>query len=493
MKTPGALQAAMAARAMPLTVPQLLAGRAATEPDHVAIIQGAATLTMAQWHRRSERIAAGLVARGVAPGDRVALIFGNQHWIDYAIAYAGVVAAGAVAVPMSDRAAPAEIEHMVGHCGATAILRPADMADFASAGAARLPDVRPSDLAQILYTSGTTGRPKGVAASHANVTFGCALRTPQRRLAHSRLFLHAFPIGTNAAQTMLFNALDAAPGMLVAARFAPGNFARLIEANAVGSVFVVPAMAIELLRARVAAEHDLSSVLLLGSTAAALPPSVAVELAAAMPGAAIANYYTSTEAAPAQTTMLFDPERPASLGRPASGGNLRITDADGADCPSGVPGDVWLRSPTAPRSYYGDAVASARVFTDGWTRMGDVGYLDDEGYLFLVDRDSDVIKSGAYKVSTVQVEAALHEHPDIIEAAVIGIAHPVLGMTPAAAIVADRLIIASRLRAFLTEHLASHELPTRLVQVGALPRNDGGKVLKGRLRELFETLDGERP
>ena len=191
--------------------------------------------------------------------------------------------------------------------------------------------------------------------------------------------------------------------------------------------------------------------------------------------------------------MLFDPERPASLGRPAAGGNLRVTDADGAVCGPGVPGDVWLRSPTAPRAYYGDADATARVFADGWTRMGDVGYLDDEGYLYLVDRDSDVIKSGAYKVSTVQVEAALHEHPDIIEAAVIGIAHPVLGMTPAAAIVADRLIIASRLRAFLTEHLASHELPTRLVQVGELPRNDGGKVLKGRLRELFETLDGQQP
>jgi acyl-CoA synthetase (AMP-forming)/AMP-acid ligase II len=497
MKTPGALKAAIA-RGVPLTVPQVLAGRAAAEPGRVAITQGAATLTMERWHRRAVQVGVGLLAEGVQPGDRVGLIFSAQHWIDYAIAYAGAVAAGAVAVPISDRAAPAEIDYMLGHCAAKAVLHSpgvsaptalrAEVGEFTADG--DLPRVRPADLAQILYTSGTTGRPKGVAASHANVTFGCALRTPQRRLAHSRLFLHAFPIGTNAGQTMLFNALDAAPGMLVASRFAPGNFARLIETHRVGTVFVVPAMAIELLRAEVAADHDLSSVVLLGSTAAALPPSVAAELAAALPGAAIANYYTSTEAAPAQTTMLFDPDRPASLGRPADGGSLRVTDPDGVACPVGVPGEVWLRSPTTPRAYYGDDDAGAGVFADGWTRMGDVGYLDGDGYLYLIDRDSDVIKSGAYKVSTVQVEAALHEHPDIVEAAVVGIAHPVLGMTPAAAIVADRLIVSAQLRAFLAGHLAPHELPTRLLQVGTLPRNNAGKVLKSRLRELFDTMDG---
>ena len=104
-------------------MPQLLANRAATDPDHVAITQGTATLTMAQWHQRSEQVAAGLLAGGATPGDRVALIFGNQHWIDYAVAYAGVVAAGAVAVPMSDRSAPAEIDYMIAHCGATVVLR----------------------------------------------------------------------------------------------------------------------------------------------------------------------------------------------------------------------------------------------------------------------------------------------------------------------------------------------------------------------------------
>jgi acyl-coenzyme A synthetase/AMP-(fatty) acid ligase len=344
----------------------------------------------------------------------------------------------------------------------------------------------PGDTAQILYTSGTTGRPKAVAATHANLTYGNAAKPNRRRFRHSRHLLHAFPIGTQAGQTMLINALDAHPAVLtLGGRFTPGRFARLIESRGVGTVFLVPTMAMELLNSGVHERHDLSSVVLLGSSAAALPAAVCARLTKAFPNATVTNYYTSTESAPAQTVMMYDPARPGALGRPALGSGLRITDADGKPVEPGATGDIWLRCPPAGRSYYRDDQAPGTTFRDGWVRMGDVGYLDDEGYLYLVDRASDVVKSGAYKVSTVQVEAAIHEHPDVAEVAVVGVPHEVLGTVLAAAVV-PRDRPPADLRAFLMSRLALHELPQRVIYVDRLPRNQSGKVVKNRVRDLVE-------
>lgn len=482
------------------TVPGVLAARAGQQPDRIALQQDPGeSLTFAGWHRRARAVAGGLAARGLRRGDRVVLHLGSRDWLDFAVAYCGVQQAGGVAVPSSDRLAPAQTRHVVEHCEARLAVHstraqapdagvPAvTVAELEDAGAPPPDvDVRPSDLAQILYTSGTTGTPKGVAATHANLTVA-ALRDPRhRRLAHSEHFLFAFPIGTNAAQTMLLTALDAHPTGLVAPQFTPGRFARLIESRRVGTVFVVPAMAIELLASGALERHDLTGVQLLGSTAAPLPPHVAAQLARHLPQATIVNYYTSTEAAPAQVSMVFDPRRPAALGR-AVGGTVAVRDDDGQAVPPGTTGEVWLRSPF-PRTYYRDTAASGRTFAGGWVRMGDLGFLDRDGYLHLVDREQDVVKSGADKVSTVAVEAAVHEHAGIAEAAVFGVPHPVLGTAVVAAVV-PRPGTASptlpELRGFLTGRLAAHELPMHVLTLDRLPRNDGGKVLKNRLRELF--------
>ncbi|MEW1844298.1 AMP-binding protein [Nonomuraea angiospora] len=487
-----------------MIVPELLARRAAEEPERVALeVAGGGTLTFAEWHLHAESLARGLVRRGVRRGDRVGLLFGAESWTDFAVAYCATQLAGGVAVPISDRFAPAEVAYMLEHCSATGVLHagkgpaaPPDGGYWSAAPAELEPGSRepeppgPGDLAQILYTSGTTGRPKAVAATHANLTFGSATRANRRRFGHSRLLLHAFPIGTNAGQAMLINALDARPAVLTLARFTPGRFARLIESRRVGTVFLVPAMALELLNAGLHERHDFSGVVLLGSAASALPAALCARLAAAFPKATVTNYYTSTEAAPAQTVMIYDPSRPAALGRPALGSGLRITGPDGGPLPAGETGEIWLRSPAAARSYYRDRQASAHTFRDGWVRMGDLGYLDADGYLYLVDRESDVVKSGAYKVSTVQVEAALHEHPDVAEAAVTGVPHPVLGTVLAAAVVPrSRAPRVTELRAFLMTRLAAHELPARVIFVDSLPRNHSGKVVKSGLRDLLTQAD----
>ncbi|MFD8059935.1 class I adenylate-forming enzyme family protein [Streptomyces cyaneofuscatus] len=504
----------------PATLSALLAHRADTDPARTALICGPRTLTFGEWFERAEALAAGLRSRGLEPGARVVLRYGSGDWAAYAVAFCGVLRAGLVAVPLSDRQAPAMAAHVLADSGASALLHPAGAhlppgvlptgvwaasdAETEAEGAAhaaltgaegaartavlRAPD--PASLAQILYTSGTTGTPKGVTAAHTNLAHGCTLDERRRPLRHSRHFLHAFPVGTNAGQTMLVNALDSAATAVAAPQFTPGRFARLIEKYEAGSVFLVPSMAIELLGSDSARRYATDSVRLVGSTAAALPQPVALGLTRAYPNAQVVNYYTSTEAAPAQLTLLFDPERPDSPGRPASPHGLRITTPDGAPLPAGEPGEVWLRTPAAPRAYLepagGTERSGAEVFQGRWVRMGDLGMLDEEGYLHLLDRERDVIKSGAYKVSTIQVEDALHAHPAVVDAAALGVPHPVLGSVVAAVVVVRDELTAPALRTFLLDRLAPHELPARLLFRPSLPRNEGGKILKRELRLLLD-------
>lgn len=478
------------------------------------------------------------------------MIFAGDDWLDFAVTFCAVQKSGGIPVLISARTPPPEAAALLADCGASGVVHgpdvtppprvpmdamrmdtmpmdavrmdamtPSDLEPDAGTGPLPLP--RAGDIAQILYTSGTTGRPKAVSATHANLTHGHVTGPRRRAFAHSRRLLHAFPLATNAAQMMILHALTAAPSVMTLPQFTPERFARLIAEHAVGTVFLVPAMAMELLNARVHDRHDLSSVLLLGSAAAALPPAVAADLAAAFPNATITNYYTSTEAAPAQTVMIYDPARPAALGRPAAGSDLKIAGPDGAPLPPGRTGEVWLRAPGPPRAYFraGELAADAHeaanahdaheadgvhvgddvhdagdgTFRDGWVRMGDLGFLDDEGYLHLVDRQSDVVKSGAFKVSTLQVEAALHEHSQIIEAAAFGVPHPVMGTTVAAAVVARAPVSLAGMRSFLRDRLAEHELPTRLLVVDSLPRNTAGKIIKSELRELASSRAAERP
>ncbi|MEV2237221.1 AMP-binding protein [Micromonospora sp. NPDC049891] len=490
---------------VPRTVPDLLDWRTALHPDRVAVeVHGVASLTFAEWSAGSRSAAVALLNRGLRPGDRVGLLFGARDWTRFAVAYCGVLRAGGVAVPLSDRLAAGQLGYALTHCAATAVVhgdgtpapsvpagltvhRSGELLAEASTGPAAT--AGPADLAQILYTSGTTGRPKGVAASHANLTTGAPHHPRRLALAHSERFLHAFAIGTNAGQTMLLNALTARAAALTLAHFTPVRFARLIEAPGTGTLFVVPSMAHELLDSGALEGRDTRGVHLIGSTAAPLPPAVAARLAVAFPTATIVNYYTSTEAAPAQTTMVYDPSRRDSVGRPV-GGQLMIADADGAPLPVGTTGEVWLRAPH-PRSYYRDDAANRATFRAGWVRMGDIGRVDADGYLYLTDRHQDVIKTGAFKVSTLEVEAALHEHPLVAQAAVVGVPHPVLGSAVAAAVVPrpqadpDGLALPA-LRGFLADRLADYQLPARLLLLDRLPRNEGGKVLKRQLTDLFD-------
>jgi acyl-CoA synthetase (AMP-forming)/AMP-acid ligase II len=483
------------------SAPSLLAERAQADPDRVALmLDSGHRLAFGDWDRRTSAAAAGLAAHGLRRGDRVGLRFGSDEWLEFAVAYVAVLRCGGVAVPLSLRLATEETAAILADCAPTAIVHGTDtppwrgwsaqLGELEDAGQGRDAPIgaHHDDLAQIIYTSGTTGVRKGVGATHANLAAGLRRRGPRRPMAHSDLLLHAFPIGTNAAQTMLLGTLVAHPTTLIVRVFEADWFCRLIEAHRVGSVFVVPAMANDLVRTGALEDHDLDSVVLVGSTAAPLTPTTAAALSRAMPTATIVDTYTTTEAWPAQTIMVFDPARPSSVGRP-SDCEVMITDSEGVELRAGATGAVWLRTDAPSRVYFGDSTASVQVFRNGWVRTGDLGYLDSDGYLHLVDRESDIINCGGHNVSTLQVERALLEHEHITDAAAFAVAHPVVGTQVAAAVVTNSPLEVTALRRFLSHSLAPYETPAHIRYLKTLPRNEGGKVLKRQLaRELELSL-----
>ncbi|MGW2874605.1 class I adenylate-forming enzyme family protein, partial [Kitasatospora sp. NPDC001225] len=450
--------------------------RAALHPERTALlVPGGGSLTYGRWRERAVRAAHGLAGAGVRPGDTVALLFTNREWDAYAVAFLAAHYAGAAGLVIREDLAPADVERLVAAAGARwavagngprTALPTFALDGLDGLGGLDTPDepphrVAPGDLAQVIGTSGTTGTPKGVRAAHASLTAGLVLDPRPRPYAHSRHAVHAFPIGTNAAQAVLVNSLTAQPTTICLPRFDAEEFGRVVEESGAGTVFLVPSMAVELLNSVVADRRDLGSVRLVGSTAAALPPAVAAGLSAALPKATVVNTYTSAEAAPAQISAVVDPGRPGSLGRPTDPADLRILDEAGEPVPPGGTGEIWLRQPGPPRGYAG--AASDTVFRDGWVRMGDLGRLDGDGYLHLVDRESDIVKSGALKVSTLRIEAVLLGHPQVADAAALGLPHPVMGQVPVAAVVPrpDGIDL-DGLRLFLSERLARPELPVRV-------------------------------
>jgi acyl-CoA synthetase (AMP-forming)/AMP-acid ligase II/acyl carrier protein len=496
---------------MALIVPDLLRQRAAEDPSTVVLVVDAADadhprqspgeLTYDQWEGRSNALARGLQRR-VDAGDRVILLFDNTNWIDYAVSYVGVLKAGGVAVPLGTRFATSEIGDIAKHCDAQGIIRAGSIDGAPMPGwsttAAELENgssqapfqnrVLPSDLAEILYTSGTTGLPKGVAVSHESVLFHDPPPEPEEVTETRASVVHAFPVGTNAGQEVLRLPLRRGDRTAVAMSvFDPERFCALVAQNRVRRLQLVPAMAQLIVNSGAAARHDVSSVERVVLSSAPTPPSLLSDLAGAFPRAALWNTYALTEAGTARTLNPDARRHPTSVGRPVGPTEVRIVDPAGLDAETGTTGEVWIRRPGAPaRVYYRDPEATAEVFAaGGWVRTGDLGYLDAEGYLYLVDRKKDLVIVGGLNVSSIEVENVLYEHPAVTEAAVFGVPHPVLGQDVAAAVVVAVPVSAGELQALVRSRLGEHKVPHHVSFVHELPRNQSGKVRKLELRERF--------
>lgn len=482
-------------------VPDLLRQAAAEEAGRVAMMtDGGPPLTYRAWDARSNALARGLVDRGVRAGDRVGLFFDNTAWTSYAVAYMGTAKAGAIAVPLSSRFPDREVIALVERCGATAVVGedPAcrtaawtatvdELETGQDSGDFQVP-VDAGDLAEVLYTSGTTGTPKGVACSHEQIVRPLAQQDgwpPEPWRASSRgVYLHANSVSTAAGQLRLLEPLRPQRMTTLAQPvFDTDRFCSLIAEHQVAVVQLVPGMARAILDVEAHRRFDLSSVRVVVFGCAPMPPATLPELAACFPNSILVNMYELTEARHAGTHMVYDGTRADSVGVPTPPTVVRIVDEAGHEMARGEVGEVCLRLPgMPPQHYFEDPDATAAVFTDGWTRTGDVGYLDDDGYLYLVDRIKDVIIQGGLKISSVEVEAVLQEHPAVVEAAVVGLPHQVQGEEVTAAVVLRSPVPGRTLREFVAERLAPHKVPARIAVVDAIPRNASGKPLKRRLR-----------
>lgn len=486
----------------PTRVPDLLRLRAAADGDATAlVVDGGPTLAYRAWDERSTATARGLAAMGVTPGDRVALLFDNARWTAYAVAYLAVHKAGGVAVPLSPRFTPDELVHICDHAGVALVVCPADLAATVGgrrhADPARLeapgeaelsvPSPDPGELAEIIYTSGTTGAPKGVACSHASILVH---DLPPQAPTGDVSFVHAFPIGTNAGQECLRMPLRRPVTAVVMPTFDPERLCALVAERRVRRLQLVPTMGEMIVSSGAPDRHDVSSVERVTLSSAPAPPALLPQLAAAFPAASIWNAYALTESGSARTLMRYDADRPGSVGRPVGETEVRVVGEDGADVSAGERGEVLLRRAGTPRrAYYRDPEATADAFQGDWLKTGDLGYLDEDGFLYLVDRKKDLIISGGLNISSVEVEHALDAHPAVREAAVFGVDHEVLGQDVAAAVVTRSPTDVRALQSFVRERLGEYKVPRQVFFVDVLPRNETGKVLKRDLRARF----GARP
>ncbi len=491
-----------------------LAKRAFLDPHKEAVVEGATRRTYAELDGRVTRLAHGLRGLGVSAGDRVATCCVNcSEFIEVLFATARI---GAMLVPLNWRLAPRELEYQLADAGARVLfvapeqralaaeLRtdiptgrqvafgPRYEALLAESSATPIPDTeqaRFTDPHLILYTAGTTGRPKGAMLTHANSFWNAVNMTAPVGITAFDTTITTLPMFHSGGIGLYTVPMILLGGRVIVIRsFEPERLLELVREHGVRLIFGVPAIWLELLKRPDFDKAHLPSLTFCVSGGAPHPMTIIDGVTDR--GFTFLQGYGLTETAPGGTlTPIADARRKAATaGKPAMHVELRVTADDGRACEPEEIGEVQFKGPNVFAGYWGRPDATAEAFTpDGWFRTGDLGRLDDEGFLTLVDRKKDMVITGGENVYSAEVENVLFAHPAVAEAAIIGVPDPKWGesvfavvvLRPGANASADDLITHSR------SQLAKYKAPKGVAFVEALPRNAAGKVLKRELRERF--------
>jgi long-chain acyl-CoA synthetase len=506
------------------SVPARVAEIAGRHPERIAIVADDRRIRYGEFWNEVRRFARALRARGLQPGERVAILLPNR--IEAAVACYGCWLAGGIAVPLNVQARGRDFQAWLRHADARHVVyehshhdvveaivfidgssphppmrrwpvgvdRPLcasgedDAGDEAEHSHGTDVDIDPDRIALILYTSGTTGAPKGVALSHDNLFANASAVIDYLRLDadDSVLSILAFyyAYGASVLHTHL---MSGASIVLAQNLLFPHLLMDTIVRERITGLSGVPSTYALLLERVKLGDYDLSSLRYLTQAGGPMSAVLTRRLRAALPRARLFVMYGQTEATSRLTWLPPErlDEKLGSVGIPVNGVSLRIAREDGDDAATGEVGEVQVRGANVMRGYWNNPDASAAVLRDGWLRTGDMGHLDGDGYLWLVGRRSDMIKTGAHRVHPVDIEEVIAEVPGVAEVAVIGVDDDVLGQVIKAFVVAPGLPPRSEnmIKAYCRERLASYKIPRDIAFVSALPRTASGKVRRAALLE----------
>ncbi len=482
----------------------ILTATAARSPERAALRLDGVEVTYSGLDSRSAQVAGLLAGMGVRPGDRVGIMLPNV--IDFAACYYGVLRAGAVVVPMNVLLKGREVGFFLSDSEARVLLAWHQFAEAAEAGAATadatcvlvgtpafddvLAAVTPdfavveredNDTAVILYTSGTTGTPKGAQLTHANLTSNASVTASLFSVDEHDVILGALPLFHAFGQTCALNVSVKVGGCLtLLPRFDPEQALRIIERDQVTVFEGVPTMYTAMLHHPKATEFDMSSLSLCVSGGAAMPLEVMRGFEEQF-GCVIIEGYGLSETSPVASFNHPDrPRKPGSIGTPVLGAEMKVIDESGVELPVGEVGEIVIRGENVMKGYWHLPVATAEAVVDGWLHTGDLARVDDDGYYFIVDRKKDMIIRGGYNIYPREIEEVLYEHPAIKEVAVIGIPHDYLGEEVGAAVIlrvgADAT--PEEVRDFAKREIAAYKYPRHVWMVDELPHGATGKILK---------------
>jgi long-chain acyl-CoA synthetase len=506
----------------------ILRAQAVRYPTKTALICGEERVSYAELASRIERLASGLQRQGVREGDRVVLFLANSTAV-VDLFYAAF-SLGAIVVPVTTRLTPHELGYICEDSKPSAIAFENDgmairsvldanpeavriSVGVASGGtityellskerAGSLPRLQSGlDDALIMYTSGTTGKPKGAIITHANIIIQHGfINAVEWGISHVDRFLVTTPLAHRTGFARLGNALTLGGTLIITTRFDPREVVATIAREGATVAGMVPTVCRMLMPEIAADPSRCASLRRIVVTGEAFPVDLKKQLIELLPDVKLVSFFAMTEVG--GVTSLSHQEQfthASSVGRPTPGVEVRVVDGAGADVVPGEPGEMLVRvgEPgrySVMRGYYNRQEETAKTIEDGWIRTGDMAKLDDEGYLYIVDRKKDMILSGGFNIYTKEVEQALIEHPDVADAAVIGIPDPIYGEAVVAFVEAvpnakpNEVSILDHVRALI----AGYKKPKYIFIVDTLPRNSLGKVLKGELREKVGAMITER-
>ncbi|MGE3441165.1 MAG: AMP-binding protein [Acidimicrobiia bacterium] len=463
---------------------------------------------------RANRLAVALAARGVARGDRVAVLSKNR--VELPEIFFGIMKLGAIASPVNFRFVADELAYVLADSGASVILVEDALAGLLDATGAAIDriviggdydgvlaredlrdvgaeiDVDEDDPALLLYTSGTTGRPKGALLSHTNLMWNTLHTSMSRGMSQpNEVWMAGVPLFHIAGLTGIlpYVMLGASVYILGSEAFDPARVLEILERERITGCMFVPSQWQQICAVPGAKDRSYNLRRIVWGASVA-PPSVLQAMADTFPGVPLFCSFGQTEMTSVTCILHSDDafRKFGSVGVPAPNVEVRLVDEDMNDVGVGEVGEIVYRGPTTFLGYWNNPVATEEAFAGGWFHSGDLCRMDDEGYLYVVDRKKDMIISGGENIYCAEVEAVIDVHPEVAEVAVIGVPHERWVETPVAVIV-PRDRVAPPTLADITEHcrdrLASFKKPTAVVIVDQLPRNASGKVLKTVLRDLY--------